>query len=193
VATYDDAVANYLAHLEHVNRASPHTLRNYARDLSQLREFLADKKHRALADLAKLDVIALRGFLADRHRQDATVSVLRKMSAIRGFLKHSKREKLIAESPAALLDSPKRPKSIPRTVSVDEAAALCQAPEGKLSARDRAVVEFLYGAGVRVSELCNLDLADVDLAGKWARVMARDAKSAWCRFTTSAVAPSKPG
>ena len=190
MATTDDAVANYLAHLEHVKRASPHTITNYRRDLSQLKTFLDDKRHPAAADLTKLDVMALRGFLADRYRKDATVSVLRKLSAIRGFLKHCKREKLIAESPAALLDSPKRPKSIPKTVSVDEAFALCDAPEKnedqKLSSRDRAVVELLYGAGVRVSELCNLDVADVDLRGCWARVMGKGRKERLVPFHDAA-------
>ncbi len=179
-ASFDAAVHSYLTHLEHVKRASPHTLKNYGRDLLQLRTFLADKKHKALGDLKKLDVIALRGFLAERHRLDATTSVLRKLSCIRGFLKHAKKDKRIVQSPAALLDSPKRPKSLPKTVSVEEASALC---DGGDSERDRAVVELLYGAGLRVSELCGLDVDDVAFGpggaadgGHWVRVLGKGNK-----------------
>jgi integrase/recombinase XerC len=175
--TFDAALKSFLAHLEHVTRKSEHTVRNYGNDLDQLRAFLAEKKHPALNDLRKLDVIALRGFLADRHRKDATTSVLRKLSALRSFLKHAKREKRITTSPAALLDSPKRPKALPRTVSVDEAVALCEAPkDDRHSLRDRAVVELLYGSGLRVSELCGLDIDDVDFAGAWVRVMGKGRK-----------------
>jgi integrase/recombinase XerC len=174
---YVEGQSLYLAHLEHVKRASPHTITNYARDLDQLRAFLIEKKHRALHDLAKLDVIALRGFLAERHRSDATTSVLRKLSAIRGFLKHAKKAQWIKASPAALLDSPKRPKPLPRSVSVDEAFALCEAPhDEKTKLRDAAVIELLYGSGLRVTELCNLDVDDVDFRDASVRVLGKGRK-----------------
>jgi integrase/recombinase XerC len=186
--TFDEARALYLAHLEHVKRASPHTLKSYGDDLGQLRAFFVDKKLKALDDVKKLDVIALRGFLAERHRVDATTSVLRKLSAIRGFLKHLKREKVIASSPAELLDSPKRPKALPKSVSVDEAFALCAAPaeDDRHSVRDRAVIELLYGAGVRVAELVGLDVADVDLAGQWVRVLGKGRKERLVPFHDTA-------
>ncbi len=127
----DDAIAAWLSHLEHVERKSAHTLRNYANDAAQLRAFLVEKKHPGASNLRKLDVIALRGFLASRHQLDSTTSVLRKLSALRGLLLHAKRQRWIDASPAALLDSPKRPKALPRTVSVEEAFALCAAPKPK--------------------------------------------------------------
>lgn len=188
--SFDAALQSFISHLEHVKRASEHTVTNYRRDLEQLRAFLADKKHPGLADLKKLDVIALRGFLADRHRKDATTSVLRKLSSLRGFLKHAKKEKRISASPAALLDSPKRPKALPRSVSVDEAFALCDAPRAsggnaekpEQALRDRAVVELLYGAGLRVSELCGLDVGDVDFPGRWVRVLGKGRKERMVPF-----------
>lgn len=181
---FDAALESYLAHLEHVRRASRHTVANYRRDLLQLRAHLQARKHPALTDLRKLDVLVLRGFLAERHRADATTSVLRKLSSMRGFLKHAKKEKRLVASPAALLDSPKRPKALPRSVSVDEAFALCAAPNTgptgaghpAQAARDKAIVELLYGAGLRVSELCGLDLGDLDLEGRWVRVLGKGNK-----------------
>jgi site-specific recombinase XerD len=164
MTSYVEASAAYLQWLEHVKRASAHTLTAYTRDLLQLQSFLHDKKHGALANIQKLDVIALRGFLASRYQADATTSVLRKLSAIRGFLKHCKRERWIAMSPAVLLESPKRGKPLPRSVSVDEAFALCNAPAARAEVESKdvekatalctaAVTELLYGAGLRVAEL----------------------------------------
>ena len=190
-ASLDDAIQSWLAQLEHVERKSKHTVRNYANDAAQLRAFLADKRHPCLTNLKKLDVMALRGFLAARHHTDSTTSVLRKLSALRSLLDHAKRQRLIDSSPAALLDSPKRPKALPRTVSVEEAFALCAAPKAGAAAqpagidppeepglplRDRAVVELLYGSGLRVSELCGLNLADLDMPGRWLRVLGKGRK-----------------
>lgn len=189
-ATLDDAITAWLAHLEHVERKSKHTLRSYANDAAQLKAFLVEKKHPGVTSLGKVDVIALRGFLAARHHADSTTSVLRKLSALRGLFAHAKKSKLIGASPAALLDSPKRPKALPRSVSVEEAFALCAAPtlptgdddDRELPLRDRAVVELLYGSGLRVSELCGLDRADVDLPGRWLRVLGKGNKERMVPF-----------
>lgn len=171
-------VEDFLTNLSHVRRASPHTLASYRRDLEQLHGWLVEKKHPAAKALAKLDAIALRGFLASRHGHDKTTSVLRKLSAIRSFLKWAKRDKRIQQSPAELLDSPKRPKQLPRSVSVDEAFALCAAPDESEpeGVRDVAVIELLYGSGLRVSELVGLDLDDVDLRGQSVRVLGKGRK-----------------
>ena len=173
-----DAVAAWLEHLTHVRRTSPHTVAGYSRDLAQLQAFLDEKKHPARDDVAKLDTYALRGFLAWRYGKDATTSVLRKLSAIRSFLRWCVKDKRLKTNPAALVDTPKRPKALPRAVSVEEAFALCAAPKDDAATglRDKAVVELLYGAGLRVSELCSLDVDDVDLGGRWLRVMGKGRK-----------------
>ncbi len=173
-----DDVDAYLENLQHVRRASPHTVANYRRDLAQLHAHLVEKKHPAVKDVKRIDVYALRGFLAWRYGADATTSVLRKLSAIRSFLKWCVKDRRATSNPAALLDSPKRPKGLPRAVSVEEAFALCAAPDAALhtGVRDQAVVELLYGAGLRVSELCSLDTGDVDLDGRWLRVLGKGRK-----------------
>lgn len=171
-------IEDFLTSLCHVRRVSPHTLAGYRRDLEQLYGWLVEKKHPATKSLVKLDAIALRGFLGSRYGKDQTTSVLRKLSAIRSFLKWAKRDKRIQQSPADLLDSPKRPKTLPRTVSVDEAFALCAAPDvtAPEGLRDVAVVELLYGSGLRVSELAGLDLDDVDLRSLSVRVLGKGRK-----------------
>jgi integrase/recombinase XerC len=180
---FDDAAAAWRSHLEHVRRMSPHTVRAYEADLALLRAFLADKAPTALTDLRRLDLYALRAFLAARYRTDATTSTLRRLSAIKGFLAHCKKAGLIGFSPAALLEAPRRPKQLPRAVSVDEAFALCEGGEQDgaraatpVALRDRAVVELLYGAGLRISELCGLDLGDLDIDARSVRVLGKGSK-----------------
>ncbi len=181
--SFDGAVAAFLSHVRHVRRLSPHTERAYEGDLATLRAFLSEKCPRALDDVGRIDVYTLRAFLAARHSKDATTSTLRRLSAIRGFLRWARTSALISASPADVLDAPKRPKSLPRSVSVDEAFALCAQPkkgaasdDDPLAARDTAVIELLYGAGLRISELCALDRGDVDVEGRSVRVMGKGNK-----------------
>lgn len=183
-------VDDFLTELTHVRRASDHTVRAYRRDLEQLLAWLEEKPHPAAHELKKLDVIALRGFLADRHRKDKTTSVLRKLSAIRTFLRWAVRGGRLEVSPADRIDNPKRPKDLPRPVSVDEAVALCQAPdEGSPEGiRDGAVVELLYASGLRISELCQLDLLDVDLRSEQVRVLGKGKKERTVPFHAAAKA-----
>lgn len=171
-------MADYLLHLQHVKRASAHTISGYQRDLSQLHEWLCATEHPGAARLAKIDTYALRGFLASRYEKDSSTTVLRKRSAIRSFLRWAKREKRIAQSPADMLDGPKRPKSLPKSVSVDEAFSLCAVPNAEVAdgLRDRAIIELLYGAGLRISELIGLDLHDVDLERLTVRVFGKGRK-----------------
>lgn len=179
--SFDGATAAWLSHLRHVRRLSAHTERAYEGDIATLRAFLVEKHSKALADVGRVDLYTLRAFLASRHQHDATTSTLRRLSAIRGFLDWCRTSKLIEVNPADLLDAPKRPKSLPRAVSVDEAFALCAQPGKDTSAaptslRDTAVVELLYGAGLRISELCGLDLGDVDIPGRSVRVLGKGNK-----------------
>lgn len=174
----------FLEHLRLVRRASPHTVDAYAKDLEQLLLWAEGKGLAAAHDIALIDLFVLRGFLADRHARDSTTTILRKLSAIRTFLRWAVKQGLLVSSPAEALDSPKRPRLLPRTVSVDEAFALCAAPDDATatSLRDRAVIELLYGAGVRVSELCGLNLRDVDLTQCTLRVLGKGRKERMIPF-----------
>ena len=186
--TFDTAVSAWLGHQRHVRRLSAHTERAYEGDLAVFRAFLVDKAPKALADLRRIDLYTLRAFLAARHQHDATTSTLRRLSALRGFFTWCRVSGHIEQSPADLIESPKRPKALPRAVSVDEAFALCAQPAAgskagghsrgidPMAVRDTAVIELLYGAGLRISELCGLDLNDVDIAGRSVRVLGKGKK-----------------
>ena len=187
-ARFDSAVSAWLSSLRHVRRVSEHTERAYEGDLALLREHLARTFPRVLEDITRLDVFMLRSFLAARHGHDAVTSTGRRLSAIRTFLTFCRKTKRITASPADLLDAPKRPRSLPRSVSVDEAFALCEQPAAgnddetpgrthqATALRDTAVIELLYGAGLRISELCGLDLGDIDVAGRCVRVLGKGNK-----------------
>jgi len=191
--SFDGCVSAWLAALRHIKRVSPHTERAYEGDLALLRAFLVDKAPRALDDLGRIDLYTLRGFLAARHGHDAATSTGRRLSAIRSFMTFCRKAGVIEASPADLIDAPKRGKLLPRSVSVDEAFALCAQPsktpaataddagddvKGRdaMALRDTAVIELLYGAGLRISELVGLDLGDVDVAGRSVRVLGKGSK-----------------
>jgi len=146
-------------HLVQVERASPHTSRAYLSDLRQLHAFLLE---RGIAfDAATRD--DLRGFLSARYGLDKPATLARKQSALRAFYEQRRRAGHLAQSPAHRLVAPKRRQSLPNVVSVDDLFALLITPSESTAAglRDRAALELLYGAGLRVSELVGLDVGDL--------------------------------
>lgn len=173
-----ETIDAFIKHLSHVRRLSAHTTKNYTRDLIQLATWLEEKEHPGAAQLERVDVIAIRGFLASRHGKDKSRTVNRKLSAIRTFFRYCVRHKLVESSPADMIDSPKQPKDLPRALTVDEAFNFCRAPNEQEPSgmRDAAVIELLYATGIRVSELCALDLSDVDLNGAFIRVLGKGGK-----------------
>jgi integrase/recombinase XerC len=150
---------DFAAHLEQVERASPHTRRAYLSDLSQLAEFLGQRG--TALDAASRD--DLRAFLAARFGSNSPATLSRKQASLRAFYAHRVRMGHLADSPARRLVFPRRRVSLPNVVSVDDCFALMEAPSKKTAAglRDRCALELLYGAGLRVSELVQLDLADL--------------------------------
>jgi integrase/recombinase XerC len=177
-------VIDFISYLEHVRRTSPHTQKGYLRDLTDFTEWLNGRKSKALDNIQRLDVFTLRGYLAHLHQSCENASVQRKLSAIRSFLKWCTQQGHLKQSPTDLLDNPKRVQKLPRTVSVDEAFALCDAPdlEQPVGLRDHAAIELLYGTGLRIGELCSLDLAGVNLEQQMVRVIGKGNKERMVPF-----------
>jgi integrase/recombinase XerC len=160
-------------------RAAINTRLAYGRDLRSLRDFALAR--RLPLDAAKLDIAALRSFLASLLPQNAPGSVARKIASIRAFFRFLSKRKLIKTDPAALLRSPKVPRQLPKFLRAEDAAAVVMQPDVEraglaLGARDRALLELLYGAGLRVSELTSLSLGRLDLANASVRVHGKGGK-----------------
>jgi integrase/recombinase XerC len=172
----DAGLAAFLAHLDIERQASPHTLNAYRRDLGALRDWLSA---RGLGQWSGLDAAALRAFVADEHARGlAPASVQRRLSACRALLRWLQKHGVLAVDPSAGLRGPRSPRRLPQVLDADEMGQLVEVPvDGPLGLRDRAMLELFYSSGLRVSELCALRRADLDLAGGEVRVLGKGRKT----------------
>ena len=156
------AIARFVAHLADERRASPHTTSAYRRDLEQLAAFIDER--RPGAGPRDLDVLLLRGFLGKLARTHSPASVARKIASVRALLRYLQRRGEVEKNAALELSLPKVRRPLPTFLNVDAAAEVVETPDedDAEGLRDRALLETLYASGLRVSELCGLDLGDVD-------------------------------
>ena len=166
----DDDVAGFLALL--AARRAPRTVEAYRRDLTQLSGWLRGPVASATAEM-------LERWLAEQRADGVAAStVARRVAAVRGFYRHQVMLGVRADNPAAALELPRRPKKLPRTLSAAEAERLIEAANGTTprALRDRALVELMYGAGLRVGETVGLRRGGVDLDGRLVRAFGKGAK-----------------
>ncbi|HZL98895.1 MAG TPA: tyrosine recombinase XerC [Planctomycetota bacterium] len=164
----------YLAELANARQASPHTLRAYRGDLGALLRFAGAQ---GVGDPRRIDTLLLREYLASLPA-GSRATLARKQASLRGFFGWMQRTGRIRGNPAAALATPRRTRALPR--GLDEAAIgrLLAAPEADVmpGIRDRAILELLYSAGLRVEECQRLDLGDLDLAGGSVRLLGKGRK-----------------
>ena len=161
------AIQKFAEHLK-VKNASPHTIRNYVSDLEQFYDYLTPSDphgNRPEFSVQQLDNLVIREYLG--HLYDHKIeksSMARKISALRSFCQVLCRQNILKENPAQLVKLPKIPKKIPNHLTVEDCAKLIEAPDlsTPLGKRDRAILELLYACGVRVSELSDLNLDDIN-------------------------------
>lgn len=148
-------VEEFLAALAVERGFSPATVEAYRRDLAQYASHLEGRE----PSPTEVDgfVSSLGGLAAS--------TIARKVAAVRGFHRFRVAEGLADQDPTALVETPRRPDSIPKALDIDTCVRLVTAPDRSTAAdvRDRSLLEFLYGTGARASEAVDLDLADVDL------------------------------
>jgi integrase/recombinase XerC len=164
----------FAQHLAEVAQASPHTRRAYLGDLRQLAAFLRERG--VVLDAATRD--DLRAFLSSRFGKDSPATLSRKQASARAFYEQRVRSGHLADSPARRLVAAKKRRSLPNVVAVDDVFAILEAPDARTAAglRDRCALELLYGAGLRVSELVSLDLADLIDGNTALRVVGKGRK-----------------
>lgn len=169
----------YLRALDRERAASPHTVRSYHTDLV---DFAAFAEERGVVDVDALDLELFRDWLWTLSGKGlAASSIARRASTARGFTAWLARTERGADS-ARRLKSPKASRSLPRVVAADgmrdmlDGLAERASSGDPLAVRDLALIELLYGGGIRVSECCAIDLADVDLERRTVRVMGKGSK-----------------
>jgi integrase/recombinase XerC len=167
-----------------------HTVRAYDSDLTQFLANVASEAGMKVGELrpAALDREAIRQFVGALHqRGQSRATAARKLAAVRTFLRFLRREALIDDDPGALVPTPKREVRMPAHLSEDEMTALIDAADvhTPLGRRDRAILELFYASGLRLSEVAGLDLEDVNLGARMARVLGKGGKQRLVPFNTS--------
>ena len=164
-----------MAYLRHERNASPHTIASYRRDLIQLVAFLDRRK----IPLRKIDNVILRTFLASLFERGLKKSTIaRKLAAIRSFFQYCLRMKWITDNPAKIVSTPKQDRYLPSFLSEEEVKTFLDLPQSDrpLDLRDRALLEFLYATGLRVSELVGMDVDDINYKERLVRVRGKGKK-----------------
>ncbi len=153
---------SYLGYLEATRRASEHTLAAYRRDLQRLASLLAEHGMQSAGDA---DVQALRQAVSALHRRGLSPrSIQRFLSACRGLFGYLIGRGVLTANPALGLQAPRGKRSLPAVLDVDQASLLLDGkPDGAENLRDKAIMELFYSSGLRLSELCALDLGSIDL------------------------------
>ncbi|HJQ46453.1 MAG TPA: tyrosine recombinase XerC [Amycolatopsis sp.] len=174
----------YERHLRLERGLSEHTVRAYLGDVVSLVDFLhrgSAAEHRSALD--GLDVTLLRGWLADQRSSGASRTTLaRRSAAARTFTAWARRQGELETDPGARLVAPRTHRTLPAVLRAGEASDVLQASsagaaqQDPQALRDHAMLELLYATGVRVSELCGLDIDDVDFAHRVVRVLGKGGK-----------------
>jgi len=171
----DHSVRAFLDYLRIERRASAHTIRSYEFDLGLYCQYLAEAQGEG-TDPAAVTPMRLRRYSAWLTGQAfAPSTVARRLASLRSFFRYLRRKGLLASDPSASLRNPRQSRKLPRLLRVDEVIRLLDAvpADGPLGVRDRAMLETLYGGGLRVSELVGLNLDDVDLEQELVRVRGK--------------------
>ncbi len=189
-------VHQFIHYLSDEKNASPHTCRNYLRDLEQFEAFLKSSgtplSPQGEVAIDKVDRLVIRKYLSFLHRKNRKSSIARKLSTLRSFLKYLVREQIISSNPAKPVSTPKVEKLLPTVLTVDEAFRLVELPlklakSREVKLRDRALLELLYSSGIRVSELVGLNRNRIDFELGIVKVMGKGRKERIVPVGTKAI------
>jgi len=172
-------INSYISFLRNEKNYSNNTIISYKNDLLQLLNFLKDYKIIKGDSIKYIDHSIMRKYIVYLKKCDYSVrSICRKISTIRSFFKFLSREGMVDINPTINLITPKIVKKLPSFLYLEEINKLIETPPGQtiLGIRDKAILELLYGTGMRVGELVNLSIHDIDLYEKTVRVFGKGSK-----------------
>ncbi|HED13876.1 MAG TPA: tyrosine recombinase XerC [Gammaproteobacteria bacterium] len=166
----------FLCYLEIERHYSAHTLDAYQRDLAFLHQFVEQQR---IQQWSAVTAAVARHYLTALHRQGRSArTIQRRLSVARSFYHYLMREKFVAHNPFSAVNGPKVRRTLPKVLSVEQAAVLLTAKDSDepLQARDRAMFELIYSSGLRLSELVMIDLHHLDLQQRLLRVFGKGSK-----------------
>ncbi len=172
----EEALAEFLRHLALEKNASAHTVKSYREDLTQALDFFRGRLPRDAVRPDRLTTRLVRAYLAWLHEQGyARTTVARRLAALRSWCRFLCRQGTLSTNPADGLRGPRQEKKLPHFLGEQDLLRLLEAPpaDTPLGLRDRAILETLYSAGLRVSELTGLNVGDVDLDSGLATVRGK--------------------
>lgn len=172
----ESLIQEFIDYLGHEKGLADNTLESYGRDLKQYYGFLAGDTATSLAGASQSTIVAYLMYL--RKQGKATATIARRLAALKAFYQFLVKENYVAADPTDDLSSPKLERKLPKVLTVEEVERLLAQPDASNPAgrRDKAMLELLYATGIRVSELVNLNVPDVDLKEGFVRCMGKGSK-----------------
>lgn len=166
-------IKNFAEFLSLTERKSPQTVKAYVGDVQSLCEYAGE----ITSELGDIDQYLLREWLAKDYQNHAPSTIGRRIASVRAFFKWAKRMKLISTNPATALKTPKKPQPLPKFLSEKQVSQMLQSDSDEvLVIRDRAILELLYASAIRVSELCSLNVSDVNFEELSVKVIGKGNK-----------------
>lgn len=184
------AIARFLRTLSVERNASPMTVKSYREDLTALSGYLAETYGGHAPEAEHISTLDLRGYLAWLHEQGyAKSTIARRLASLRGFFRHGQREGWTDANPAQALRAPRKQRKLPHFLSTTEVGRLLEAPPATTAQglRDRAILETMYSAGLRVSEVVGLNEGDLNLKEGIVRVRGKGKKERIAHLGTFAI------
>ncbi|MFH1264667.1 MAG: tyrosine-type recombinase/integrase, partial [Planctomycetota bacterium] len=170
------AIARFLGYLRVERNASHLTVKSYREDLTALVDYLVESRGGACPKPGEVSVLDLRGYVAALHEAGyAKSTIARRLASMRSLFRFGQREGWTETNPAKPLRNPRKDRSLPHFLSADEIGRLLQAPpsDDPLGLRDRAILETMYSAGLRVGEVVGLCQSDLDFEAEVVRVRGK--------------------
>ena len=170
------AISRFLRYLEVERNASALTIKSYREDLVALQEYFTEANGGRCPTPAEMTTLDLRGYVAALSEAGyAKTTIARRLASLRSFFRFGQREGWVEQNPARPLRNPRKGRSLPHVLSTEEVARLLTAPPANtpMGLRDRAILETLYSAGLRVSELVGLNDGDLQLQEGLVRVRGK--------------------